>query len=156
MEEHKCPKCGIDLQVCNSYYSNRKDWFPLIETETYYNHEMVCVNPNCSNFCGGDLGKPKTIVEVVSNRVNQEVILNLVNKCGGGICRRQSQQQSEQRSDPRDGAGARKASPSCKAQILARINHIPEVGKMVIRAEMLFFNTQNRAAKLIKENLAHK
>ena len=62
--EHKCPKCGSDLQIAKSSLETE-----IGTTDIYSCLEMVCVNPKCPNYSGTDLSNPITIVEVVRNKV---------------------------------------------------------------------------------------
>lgn len=63
--EHRCPKCNEDLHIARSKFET-----DVGSTDIYSCLDMVCVNPKCDNYCGADLGNPKTVVEVVKNKVN--------------------------------------------------------------------------------------
>lgn len=68
--EHQCPLCNSDLQIAKSTFKAEQDDSPDTPTEIYSVLDMVCVNPKCPNFSGVDLDNPKTIVEIVKNKVN--------------------------------------------------------------------------------------
>jgi hypothetical protein len=63
--EHTCEKCKSELKIANSRFKSEEG-----STDVYSELDMVCINPKCLNYCGSDLQNPKTIVEIVRNKVN--------------------------------------------------------------------------------------
>lgn len=65
-----CPKCNSLLRIGTSFMTFENDDTPDLETVAYTNLKMVCANKDCENFAGDDLANPKTVVDVIQNRVN--------------------------------------------------------------------------------------
>lgn len=64
-----CPICGIQTLISKAKIVFENDDTPDKETIAYNELTILCVNPNCSNYCGG-LENPKKIVEVIKQRMN--------------------------------------------------------------------------------------
>jgi hypothetical protein len=56
----ECPLCHQQLRISNTT-------FPVIDNKPYARQELVCINKNCTNYCGEDLNNPVKIVQTVEN-----------------------------------------------------------------------------------------
>jgi hypothetical protein len=56
----ECPQCHQQLRISKTTY-------PVIDNKAYVSQQMVCINPNCTNYCGEDLTNPTKIVQTVEN-----------------------------------------------------------------------------------------
>jgi hypothetical protein len=64
-----CPICKNVLTIASAKMVFENDDTPDKETIAFNQLTMVCVNPNCSNFCG-ELENPKEIIEIIRQIMN--------------------------------------------------------------------------------------
>ena len=67
-----CPACKTKLEVGNNKPVAEDDDNPDTPTKIFNELSMMCPNPRCGNYHGGQLNNPEKVVEVVRNQINQE------------------------------------------------------------------------------------
>ena len=65
-----CPKCNSLVRISDSKLVFENDDTPELETIAYNLMKLVCVNPECEDYCGTDVSNLRIVIEVVKNRVN--------------------------------------------------------------------------------------
>jgi len=65
-----CPKCNSLLRISETTLTFENDNTPLLPTKAYYEHKMVCINPECDQYAGEDLNNPIVVVGTIKNKVN--------------------------------------------------------------------------------------
>jgi len=60
----KCKQCNSDLNVSNCKMESEVGTDVVEAVQT-----LVCVNPKCSMYCGGDLTNPLKVAEVIRTQV---------------------------------------------------------------------------------------
>jgi uncharacterized protein with PIN domain len=70
-KEHPlCPACKTRLQVGEGKPVAEDDDNPDTPTKIFQEFSMMCPNPKCGNYHGGQLNNLEKVVEVVRNQIN--------------------------------------------------------------------------------------